>query len=153
MKTDKATLFYVYNNIVGRKNMNHIKTDGPMVYNRQQTKMKKVLKAMGLLALMMTVVLAVSAFTTQKDVQSQSEKSCKVTVKYANGDLAESVTVTAYYKRGTYHDFKTDDNGVVRLTWDDSYITHLYVKGDKYEVYYSDGKSYTLTLKKKHKYD
>ena len=108
---------------------------------------------MGLLALMMTVVLAVSAFTTQKDVQSQSEKSCKVTVKYANGDLAESVTVTAYYKRGTYHDFKTDDNGVVRLTWDDSYITHLYVKGDKYEVDYSDGKSYTLTLKKKHKYD
>ncbi|MCR5193418.1 MAG: hypothetical protein K6D59_08945 [Bacteroidales bacterium] len=113
--------------------------------------MKKILKVMGLMALVTMVVLAVSAFTTQKEMQS--EKSCKVTVKYANGDLADNVTVTAYYKRGTYHDFKTDDYGVVKLTWDDSYITYLYVKGDKYEVDYSDGKSYTLTLKKKHKYD
>ena len=124
-----------------------------MGYNWQQTQMKKVLKLTGLLVLMMTVVLAVSAFTTQKDVRSQSEKSCKVTVKYANGDLADNVTVSVWLKNGTYHDYKTDDYGVVKITWEYSYITHLYVKDDKYEVDYSDGKSYTLTLKKKHKYD
>lgn len=122
-----------------------------MGYNTATNLMKKILKVASLVALVMTAVLAFSAFTPVND--TQSEKSCRVTVKYANGDLADNVTVSAYYKRGTYHDFKTDDYGVVTLTWDDSYITHLYVKGDKYEVDYSDGKSYTLTLKKKHKYD
>ena len=84
-----------------------------------------------------------------------SEKSCTVTVKYGNGDPADCVTVTASYAgiAGGQHDFKTDDNGVVVLTWDMHEIKALYIKGDKYEVDYSDGKRYTLTLNKKHKYD
>ncbi|MBR4918168.1 MAG: hypothetical protein IKZ52_03005 [Bacteroidales bacterium] len=115
--------------------------------------MKKILKYASLTALVMTMVFAFSAFTPVND--TLSEKSCKVTVKYSNGDLADNVTVSAYYKGfgGGYHDFKTNDNGVVTLTWDAHDIEYLLVKGDKYEVDYSDGKSYTLTLKKKHKYD
>jgi hypothetical protein len=114
--------------------------------------MNKILKVTGLMVLLVTAVFAFSAFTVK---DTQSEKSCRVTVKYANGDLADNVTVSAFYKGfgGGYHDFKTDDYGVVRLTWEYHDIEYLYVKGDKYEVDYSDGKSYTLTLKKKHKYD
>lgn len=107
---------------------------------------------MGLMALMVTVVFALSSFT--KVNASGSEKSCTVTIKYANGDPAESVTVTASYGGiGGQHDFKTNDEGVVKLTWEGSDIKYLYIKGDKYEVDYRDGKSYTLILKKKHKYD
>ena len=115
--------------------------------------MKKLLKMMGLMTLMLTVVLAMSSFT--KVTNTTSEKSCKVTIKYSNGDPAESVTVTASYDGvgGGQHDFKTNDDGVVTLTWEYHEIKHLYIKGDKYEVDYSDGKSYTLTLKKKNKYD
>ena len=121
-----------------------------MGYNRRKILMKKILKVTGLMVLLVTAAFGFSAFTVN---ETQSEKSCKVTVKYANGDLADNVTVSVWMKNGTYHDYKTDDNGVVKITWEYSYITHLYVKGDKYEVDYSDGKSYTLILKKKHKYD
>ena len=113
--------------------------------------MKKMIKAMGLMALMMIVVFAFSSFT--KVNETISEKSCTVTIKYSNGDPAESVTVTASYSIGGQHDFKTNDDGVVRLTWEYHDIKYLYIKGDKYEVDYRDGKSYTLTLKKKNKYD
>ena len=120
---------------------------------RRKLQMKKFFKVTGLMALVMTMVFAFSAFTPVND--TQSEKSCRVTVKYSNGDLADNVTVSAFYKGfgGGYHDFKTDDYGVVKLTWEYHDIEYLYVKGDKYEVDYSDGKSYTLTLKKKNKYD
>lgn len=115
--------------------------------------MKKMIKAMGLMALMMIVVFAFCSFT--KVNETTSEKSCTVTIKYSNGDPAESVTVTASYSGigGGQHDFKTNDDGVVRLTWEYHDIKYLYIKGDKYEVDYRDGKSYTLTLKKKNKYD
>lgn len=108
---------------------------------------------MGVVALLAVVVLAMSSFT--KVTNTNSEKSCTVTVKYGNGDPADCVTVTASYAgiAGGQHDFKTDDNGVVVLTWDMHEIKALYIKGDKYEVDYSDGKRYTLTLNKKHKYD
>ena len=114
--------------------------------------MRKLIKAMGLMALMMTVVFAMSSFTMDS---TGSEKSCTVTIKYGNGDPADRVTVTAFYGgiTGGHHDFKTDDKGVVKLTWDLHEIKCLYVKSDKYEVDYRDGKSYTLTLKKKDKYD
>ena len=115
--------------------------------------MKKALKIMGLLALMVTVVLAMSSFT--KVTNTTSEKSCKVTIKYSNGDVADNVTVTASYGgvAGGQHDFKTNSDGVVTLTWEYNEIKYLYIKGDKYPVDYSDGKSYSLTLKKKNKYD
>lgn len=114
--------------------------------------MKKIFKAIGLMSLMMTVMLALSSFTANPD--PSSEKSCKVTIRYSNGDPAEYVTVTASYGGvGGQHDFKTDGYGTVTLTWEYSDIRCLYIKGDKYEVDYSDGKSYTLTLKKKNKYD
>ncbi len=103
------------------------------------------------MVLMMTVVFSMSSFTK---VSTASEKSCTVTIKYGNGDLAESITVTASYSGiGGQHDFKTDSKGVVTLTWESSDIKCLYIKGDRYDVDYRDGKSYTLTLKKKNKYD
>jgi hypothetical protein len=114
--------------------------------------MKKALKITGLLALMVTMVLAMSSFAVVTN--TTSEKSCKVTIKYSNGDPADYVTVTASYGGvGGQHDFKTNGDGVVTLTWEYNEIKHLYIKGDKYPVDYSDGKSYTLTLKKKNKYD
>ena len=115
--------------------------------------MKKTLKIMGLMTLLLTVVLAMSSFA--KVTNTTSEKSCKVTIKYGNGDPAEYVTVTASYGGvgGGQHDFKTDGDGVVTLTWEYHDIKYLYIKGDKYEVDYRDGRSYSLTLKKKHKYD
>lgn len=113
----------------------------------------KTIRNVSLLALLMTMVVALSAFTTVMNVTSQ--KSCKVTVKYQNDDPAESVTVTASYSGATggQHDFKTNDKGVVNLTWDGNDIKALYIKGNKYEVSYSDGKSYTLKLKQNNKYD
>lgn len=112
--------------------------------------MKKTFKVTGLVALVMTMVFAFSAFTPVND----NDKTCTVTVKYSNGDLADDVEVTAFYKGiiSSYQDYKTNDKGVVILKWADE-IDYLYVKGDKYEVNYSEGKSYTLTLKKRNKYD
>lgn len=106
---------------------------------------------MGLMTLVMMAVFAFSSFTKSTG-NVGSEKSCTVTIKYQNGDPADYVTVTAGYSSGQ-HDFKTDSKGVVKLTWEIHSIKCLYIKGDKYEVDYSDGKSYSLTLKKKHKYD
>lgn len=105
------------------------------------------------MALMMTVMFALSSFVGVDE--TNSEKSCKVTIKYSNGDPAESVTVTASYGgiAGGQHDFRTNDDGVVVLTWEYNEIKYLYIKGNKYEVNYSDGRSYTLTLKQKNKYD
>ncbi len=114
--------------------------------------MKKFIKEIGLMALMMIVMFAFSSFSHVNE--TSSEKSCTVTIKYSNGDPAEYVTVTASYSGvGGQHDFKTNDEGVVKLTWEYNDIKCLYIKGDKYEVDYRDGKSYTLTLKKKNKYD
>ena len=111
-----------------------------------------MIKAMGLMALMMIAVFSFSSFTRVNE--TTSEKSCTVTIKYGNGDPADYVTVTASYGGvGGQHDFKTDGDGVVRLTWEYDDIKCLYIKGDKYDVDYRDGKSYSLTLKKKHKYD
>ena len=113
--------------------------------------MKKILKIAGLLSLMLTVVLAMGSFV--KVDNTNSEKSCKVTIKYGNGDPADYVTVTAsYHGIGGQHDFKTNGDGEVTLTWEYNDIKCLYIKGDKYEVDYSDGKSYTLILKKNNKY-
>lgn len=97
------------------------------------------------------VAVAAFSFSTVAD----NEKSCTLKVYYSNGDPADYVTVTAGYSGigGGMHDFKTDGSGVVTLKWWSHEISHLYIKGDKYEVDYSNGKSYTLTLKKKHKYD
>ena len=102
---------------------------------------------------MMMVMFAMSSFVKVND--NNSEKSCKVKIYYGNGDVADGVTVTAYYSglSATWHDFKTNSDGVVTLTWESNYIKKLLIKGDKYDVDYEDGKSYTLTLKKQHKYD
>ena len=115
--------------------------------------MRKTIKTMSFMALLLTTVLALSSFT--KVTNMNSEKSCTVAIKYQNGDPAESITVTASYSgiAGGQHDFKTNSSGVVTLTWDSNEIKALYIKGNKYEVSYSNGKSYTLTLKQKNKYD
>lgn len=113
--------------------------------------MKEFIKKIGLMALFMIMAFSFSSFT--KVNNTTSEKSCTVTIKYSNGDFADYVTVTASYSDGGQHDFKTNSDGIVILTWEYNDIKKLYIKGDKYEVDYRDGKSYTLTLKKKNKYD
>ena len=126
--------------------------------------MKKTIKSLSLMALLVTTVFALYSFVGVPNsgesipafhLSTQSEKSCKVTIKYQDGDPAESVTVTASYAglTGGQHDFTTNSNGVVTLTWDGNEIKALYIKGNKYEVSYSNGKSYTLTLKQKNKYE
>jgi len=113
--------------------------------------MKNVIKTTGLMTLVVMALFALSSFSPSLSAM-KGEKACTVTIKYQNGDPADYVTVTAGYSSGQ-HDFKTDGKGVVKLTWEIHSIKCLYIKGDKYEVDYSDGKSYSLTLKKKHKYD
>ncbi len=113
--------------------------------------MKQLMKESCLMAMVMTMVFTFCSFTKVTNVTS--EKSCTVTIKYQNGDPAKSITVTASYSSGGQHDFKTNGSGVVTLTWDMHDIKALYIKGNKYEVSYRDGGSYTLTLKQKNKYD
>ena len=113
--------------------------------------MKKTIKILSLTAMLVATVFALSSFT--KVTNMNSEKSCTVIIKYQNGDPAESITVTASYSSGGQHDFKTNGSGVVTLTRDMHDIKALYIKGNKYEVSYRDGGSYTLTLKQKNKYD
>ncbi len=74
--------------------------------------------------------------------------------KYSNGHPAETVTLTPSYSgySGGQHHFKTDDRGVVKLTWDSNDIKCPYIKGNNYEVSYSKRKSYTITLTQKNKY-
>lgn len=84
------------------------------------------------LGLMLTVVLAMSSFV--KVDNTDSRKSCTVKIKCGCGDPASNIDVRAFYGGiGGQHDFKTDDNGVVTLTWEYSDIEWLYIKGDKYE--------------------
>ena len=111
--------------------------------------MKKTIKIMGLLAVVIAMAFAFSSYTRTES--PSREKSCTVTIKYGNGDPADYVTVTAGYSLGQ-HDFKTNDKGVVTLTWEYERIKCLFIKGNKYEVNYEEGKSYTLTLKQNNKY-
>ena len=104
------------------------------------------------MALVVGFVFAMSSFIGVND--NNAEKSCKVTIKYGNGDPADYVTVTAWYAgiSGGHHDFKTNADGVVKLEWWYHEIKCLYIKGNKYEVSYRDGGSYSLTLKQNNKY-
>ena len=57
--------------------------------------MRKTIKTMSFIALLVTIVFALSSFT--KVTNMNSEKSCIVAIKYQNGDPVESITVTASY--------------------------------------------------------
>lgn len=105
----------------------------------------KSLRIVGLVTLFVMVFFSLNSFS------AGSEKSCKLTVYYQNGDPADYVTVTTSSSHGQ-HDFKTDEKGRVTLTWEYARINYLYIKGNKYEVDFSDGESYTLTLKQNNKY-
>ena len=111
--------------------------------------MKKSISILGLLAVVIAMTFALSSYTRTES--PAREKSCTLTVKYGNGDPADYVTVTTSSSHGQ-HDFKTNDKGVVTLTWEYAEIKCLYIKGNKYEVNYEEGKSYTLTLKQNNKY-
>lgn len=105
----------------------------------------------GLLTVMM---VAYVSLTSLRCADCSWKNNCTVKVYFKNGDVASNITVTADYKGfgGGMHDFKTNSDGVVTLGWDSHYIKGLYIKKDYYEVDYSNGKSYSLTIKK-NKYD
>lgn len=119
--------------------------------------MKKALKISGLMALVLMVFVAVTAF---KSVDRVNGSSCTVTVKYSNGDPAKNVEVMPMNYGGimgwTAADcgkFTTNSSGVVTIKWYGETIKGLYIKGNRYELTLEDGGSYTVTLKQKHEYD
>lgn len=112
--------------------------------------MKKILKATGLLALVMMVFVATTAFTGVNNVQSD-DQSCKVTVYYSNGSEAAGVKVSTEVSGGISccggREFTADKDGVVILYWvKGCNLKKVYVKGKGYSVDYKDGGSYKLTL-------
>lgn len=113
--------------------------------------MKKTLRMIGLLTVMM---VAYVSLTSLRCADCSWKYNCTVKVYFKNGDAASNVTVTADYAgfAGGMHDFKTNGSGEVKLGWESHRIKGLYIKKDYYEVDYSDGKSYSLTIKK-NKYD
>lgn len=120
--------------------------------------MKKLLKIAGLLSLMLVMVLAMSSFARVTDVNS--DNTCKVTVKYSNGDLAKNVEVMPMnysnilgWMAAGCGKFRTNSSGVVEIKWYAETIKALYIKGNRYELTLEDGKSYTVTLKQKNEYD
>lgn len=113
--------------------------------------MKKILKATGLLAFVMMVFVATTAFTSVNNVQSD-DYSCKVTIYYSNGSAASHVKVTTDVSGGLScsggRNFETNSDGEVTLLWASGCkLTTVYVKGTGYSVDYKDGGKYKLTLK------
>ena len=111
--------------------------------------MKKALKISGLMALVLMVFVAVTAFKSVDAVQG--DQSCKVTVYYSNGSLATHVTVKTDVSGGISccggRSFETDGDGVAILYWAEGCkLSTVYVKGTGYKVDYKDGGSYKLTL-------
>ena len=113
------------------------------------------------MALVMTVVFALSSFSSGKSASSSSDESCTVYVKYGNGDPAANVGVLPQHYSGVLgwmaadSEKKTDSSGKVVFTWN-SYSTTihaLYIKGNRYEMRLEDGREYTVILKQKHEYD
>lgn len=112
--------------------------------------MKKILKATGLLALVMMAFVATTAFTSVNNTQSD-DQSCKVTVYYSNGSVASGVDVQTEVSGGISccggRKFTTDRDGVAVLYWvNGCNLKKVYVKGTGYSVDYKDGGSYKLTL-------
>lgn len=105
----------------------------------------------GLLTVMMAAYVSLTSLCCS---DCSWKHNCTVKVYFKNGDVASNIKVTADYAGfgGGMHDFKTNSNGVVTLGWESHSIKGLYIKKDYYEVDYSDGKSYSLTIKK-NKYD
>ena len=89
------------------------------------------------MTLIITVVSALSSFSPGTSIGMGGEKSCTVTIKYLNGNPADYVIVSAFYSDlgGGSHDFKTNDDGVVTLTWEYHEISYLYIKGNKSLVF------------------
>jgi len=120
--------------------------------------MKKMLKAMGLLTLMMVVGLVVSAFNKASESDSvptdnavslnETEYSCTVTVYKKDGDQTWPyyyATVAGKNSDGFTKDFKTDKSGKAVLIWySDSDLNAIYVDGKKFEGRYENGGSYTF---------
>lgn len=113
---------------------------------------------MGLMALMMTVVLAVSAFTKAPDSNSvsndtaislnETEYSCTVTVYKKDGDQTWPyyyATVAGKNSSGFTKDVKTDKKGKAVLIWySNTDLNAIYVDGKKFEGRYENGGSYTF---------
>jgi hypothetical protein len=122
-----------------------------MGYNTATDLMKKTFKVMSLMALLMTMVFAFSAFN-MVSVNADDDQTCTLTVYDSGGYAVTYATVRTDVSGGLScsggRDFSTDKYGKVTLRWSKGcYLKKIYVKGSGYSVDYKDGGNYTLRLK------
>lgn len=125
-------------------------------------KMKKMLKAMGLLTLMMMVGLVVSAFTKANDTTTTTgdgKYSCKVEIFLPNGNHYVQGNIEVYFHKASWSDeggwakYWVDSDGRCTISWDSKrgdYIERITFSeyGNSYvikNIKLSDGGSYKLT--------
>lgn len=122
--------------------------------------MKKVMKMMGVVALMVTMVFAFSAFTKVKnnsEMSSAGQNSCKVEIYKPNGNHFVCGDIEVRFRGGSggYAKYWVDSNGRCTITWDSSRGDHIdrisFVDNLKGYVIKNiklvDGGSYKLTAK------
>ncbi len=128
--------------------------------------MKKVLKLTGMMALMMALVLSVSAFTkvtANNDVTSGEQYSCNVEIflpdgsRYMQGNIEARFHKGRWTDEGGYAKYWVDSDGKCTIQWDSKrgdYIEYIFFSefGHGYvieDIELSNGGSYRLTAKEK----
>jgi hypothetical protein len=126
--------------------------------------MKKVLKLTGMMALMMALVLSVSAFTkvtANNDVTSGEQYSCKVEIFLPDGSHYIQGNIEVWFHKGSWTDeggyakYWVDSDGKCTIQWDSKrgdYIEYISFSdsGRGYvikDLELSNGGSYKLTAK------
>ncbi len=130
--------------------------------------MKKLLKLTGLMALMVMVVLTLSAFTKANNTSVDSvngEYSCKVEIFKPNGNHFSQGNITVWFHKGSWDDeggwakYWVDSDGKCTIKWDSKrgdYIERITFSESFQSGYYEikdiklvNGESYKLTAKEK----
>jgi hypothetical protein len=126
--------------------------------------MKKVLKRTGMMALMIALVLSVSAFTkvtANNDVTSGEQYSCKVEIFLPDGSHYIQGNIEVWFHKGSWTDeggyakYWVDSDGKCTIQWDSKrgdYIEYISFSdsGRGYvikDLELSNGGSYKLTAK------
>ena len=125
--------------------------------------MKKVMKMMGVVALMVTMVFAFSAFTKGKnnsEMSSAGQYSCKVKIFKPDGKQYVCGDITVFFCCGSegWVDYWVDCDGNCTITWDAKRGDHInrisFTDGTIFKKGYVikdiklvDGGSYKLTAK------
>lgn len=109
------------------------------------------------LILSVVFITAVSFVSNSNQVDMQttfsvSDNSCVLSVKKSYGSPATYVRVSTSVSGGISciggREFKTDGEGLVTLKWvSGCYLRKIYVDGTAYEVDFTDGNRYELTMK------